>query len=154
MPKAGSDYTCLAVINVDSALKKKDDTYYLQVFFKKCKYIKKTLLGIILEIRKFLSICLMKNNFSFNERFKKFHKHNQFLICKLLISLDYLYTLDYKEVLLTTLSITYTDHQKLWLLKLLPSLRVLLMTLSTCSIAYRRLFVWSTKNFSLEEMHS
>ena len=29
---------CLAVISLDSALKK-DDNYYLQVFLKECKYI-------------------------------------------------------------------------------------------------------------------
>ena len=33
MPKTGSDYTYLAVINVDSTLKK-DENYYLQAFFK------------------------------------------------------------------------------------------------------------------------
>ena len=30
--------TCLAVIALDSAVKK-DDSYYLQILFKKCKYI-------------------------------------------------------------------------------------------------------------------
>ena len=38
MPKAGSDYTCLAVVNVDSALKKHE---HLQAFLKECKYIEK-----------------------------------------------------------------------------------------------------------------
>ena len=33
-PKSGSDYTCLAVIDVDSALKK-DGNYYQQAFLKK-----------------------------------------------------------------------------------------------------------------------
>ena len=33
-----------------------------------------------------------------------------------------LYTLDYKEVLLTTLSISYTDYQTFSLYKLLPAL--------------------------------
>ena len=32
------NHTCLAVIRLDSALKK-DDKYYLQVFLKECKYI-------------------------------------------------------------------------------------------------------------------
>ena len=48
MSKVGSDYTCLAVINVDSALKK-DENYYPQVFFKKCKYFKKELIKHIIE---------------------------------------------------------------------------------------------------------
>ena len=39
LPKAGSNHTCLAVITVDSALKK--DKYYLQAFLKECKYIEK-----------------------------------------------------------------------------------------------------------------
>ena len=34
------NHTCLAVIRLDSALKK-DDKYYLQVFLKECKYIEK-----------------------------------------------------------------------------------------------------------------
>ena len=36
--KADSNHTCLAVINLDSALKK-DDNYYPQGFLKECKYI-------------------------------------------------------------------------------------------------------------------
>ena len=40
MPKAGSDYTCLVVINVDSALKK-DETYYPQVFLKDRRFIER-----------------------------------------------------------------------------------------------------------------
>ena len=35
-----SNHTCLAVISLESALKK-DENYYPQVFFKECKYIKK-----------------------------------------------------------------------------------------------------------------
>ena len=38
--KAGYDYTCLAVITNESALKK-DKNYYLQVFLEECKYIEK-----------------------------------------------------------------------------------------------------------------
>ena len=34
------NHTCLAVISLDSVLKK-DDNYYLQVLWKKCKYIEK-----------------------------------------------------------------------------------------------------------------
>ena len=36
MPKAGSNYTCLAVFVIDSALKK-DEYYYLQVFLNEFK---------------------------------------------------------------------------------------------------------------------
>ena len=39
-PKVDSNHTCLAVITLDSALKK-DDSYYLQVLSKECKYIEK-----------------------------------------------------------------------------------------------------------------
>ena len=37
------NYTCLAVIILDTALKK-DDSYYLQVFLKGCKYTEKKVL--------------------------------------------------------------------------------------------------------------
>ena len=40
IPNVDSNYTCLAVISLGSALKK-DENYYLQVFLKECKYIKK-----------------------------------------------------------------------------------------------------------------
>ena len=40
MPKVDSNHTCLAVISLDSALKK-DMIYYPQVFLKECKYIDK-----------------------------------------------------------------------------------------------------------------
>ena len=40
LSKVDSNYTCLAVICMDSALKK-DGNYYPQVFLKECKYIKK-----------------------------------------------------------------------------------------------------------------
>ena len=38
IPKVDSNYTCLAVIGLDSFLKK-DENYYSQVFLKECKYI-------------------------------------------------------------------------------------------------------------------
>ena len=42
IPKADSNHTCLAVIILDSVLKKvKNYNYYPQIFLKKCKYIKK-----------------------------------------------------------------------------------------------------------------
>lgn len=40
MPKVGSKYTCLAVILIDRVLKN-DESCYLQLVFKKCKYIDK-----------------------------------------------------------------------------------------------------------------
>ena len=40
IPKGYSNYTCLAVISLHSALKKKEN-YYPQVFLKQCKYIEK-----------------------------------------------------------------------------------------------------------------
>ena len=40
IPKVDSNHTCLAVISLDSALKK-DDNYYPQVFLKERKYIEK-----------------------------------------------------------------------------------------------------------------
>ena len=40
MPKIDSNYTCLAIISLDSDLKK-DSNYYPQVFLKECKYIEK-----------------------------------------------------------------------------------------------------------------
>ena len=39
-PKVDSNYTWLAVINLDSALNK-DGNYHPQVFLKECKYIEK-----------------------------------------------------------------------------------------------------------------
>ena len=40
IPKVDFNHTCLAVISLNSALKK-DDNYYPQVFSKECKYIEK-----------------------------------------------------------------------------------------------------------------
>ena len=39
-PKVDSNHTCLAVISLDSALKK-DENYYPQVILKECKHIEK-----------------------------------------------------------------------------------------------------------------
>ena len=39
-PKVDSNHTCLAVITLNSALKK-GDSFYLQVFLKECTYIEK-----------------------------------------------------------------------------------------------------------------
>ena len=41
--KLDSNHTCLAEISLDSALNK-DRNYYLQVFLKACKYIKKKII--------------------------------------------------------------------------------------------------------------
>ena len=48
----------------------------------------------------------MDNNFSFNERLRKFPKHEKFLLFKPVTSLDY------KEVLLKTLNTIYTPYQE------------------------------------------
>ena len=62
IPRLDSNHTCLAVISLDSALKK-DDNYYLQVFLKECKYIEKK---VVRHINYNLSDhsssdCLMEN---------------------------------------------------------------------------------------------
>ena len=46
IPKVDSNYTCLAVITLDFALKK-DDSYYPQVFLKECKCIEKKVVRYI-----------------------------------------------------------------------------------------------------------
>ena len=46
IPKVDSNHTCLAVISLDSALKK-DESFYLQVFLKECKYIMKKVIRYI-----------------------------------------------------------------------------------------------------------
>ena len=46
IPKVNSNHTCLAVITLDSSLKK-DDNYYSQVFLKECKYIEKKVVSHI-----------------------------------------------------------------------------------------------------------
>ena len=48
IPKLDSIHTCLAIINLDSALKK-NDNYYPQVFLKECKYIAKKVVWHIHE---------------------------------------------------------------------------------------------------------
>ena len=55
IPKVGSNHTCLAVISLDSALKK-DENYYTQVFLKEWKYIEKKVIRLLI-----LLISLMKN---------------------------------------------------------------------------------------------
>ena len=102
MPKVGSDYTCLAVINVGSALKK-DGNYYTQLLLIEWQYIEKEVIRHIVE----------NQEFSYSEILKKFCKHEKFLPWKHFISLDSLYTLDYEKDLLTTPNISYTDYQKL-----------------------------------------
>ena len=48
IPKVGSDFTCLAVITIDSTLKK-EENYNPQVFLKDCKLIKKGLIRQVTE---------------------------------------------------------------------------------------------------------
>ena len=46
IPKVYSNHTCLAVIVLNSVLKK-DENYYPQVFLKDCKYIERKVIGHI-----------------------------------------------------------------------------------------------------------
>ena len=46
IPKVNSNYTCLEVIRLDSALKN-DENYYPQVFLKECKCIKNRVIRLI-----------------------------------------------------------------------------------------------------------
>ena len=48
IPKVGSDHACLAVITLDSVVKK-NDNYYPQEFLKKCKYIEKKVIRHIID---------------------------------------------------------------------------------------------------------
>ena len=49
IPMLDSNHTFLAVISLDSALKK-DDNYYPQLFLKVCKYIEKNVVRHLLDI--------------------------------------------------------------------------------------------------------
>ena len=59
-PKVDSNHTCLAVINLNSVLKK-DDDFYPQMFLKECKYNEK--LGI------FIGNILLLMSLTKNRRF-------------------------------------------------------------------------------------
>ena len=48
MPTASSDHTSLAVMTIDSILKK-DGNYYPQTYLKECKYVEKVLIKHIIE---------------------------------------------------------------------------------------------------------
>ena len=48
IPKEDSNHTCLAVVSLNSALKK-DDSYYPQAFLKECKYIEKKVVTHIID---------------------------------------------------------------------------------------------------------
>ena len=48
IPKMDSNHTCLAVINLNSGLKK-EENYYPQVFLKECKYIEKKVVRYIID---------------------------------------------------------------------------------------------------------
>ena len=60
MAKVDSNYTCLAVIEIDFILKK-NENYYPQIFLIECKYIekKKWLLDILLMTLKIILKILM-----------------------------------------------------------------------------------------------
>ena len=44
----GSNHTCLTVVSLEYALEK-DENYYLEVFLKECKYIKKKAIRHIID---------------------------------------------------------------------------------------------------------
>ena len=52
IPNVDSNHTCLAVISLDSALKK-DEIYYPKVFLKECKCIEKKVNRLIIKKKKF-----------------------------------------------------------------------------------------------------
>ena len=85
-PKLDSNHACLAVISLDSALKK-DGNYYVQVFLKECKYIEKKVVRHIHdnlsdisyssdesdeEQIKAIRLAILENNFIFNTCFITF----------------------------------------------------------------------------------
>ena len=88
MSKVDSNYTCLAVINVNFAFKN-DKIFYLQEFLKQCKYIEKEVIRHIIEERSksFFSWVWWWIFFPVTEGLKKFQKHEQFLLGELFISL-------------------------------------------------------------------
>ena len=109
----GSNHTCLAVISLDSALKK-DKNYFSQMFLKESKYIeKRKLLAILLRTQKLLVAFLVKNNF-----FVKTNAQERFTRMKHLCSIDlslYLYALDCKQFLLTALNLNCIAYQSFFL---------------------------------------
>ena len=63
MPKLDINHTCLAVISLNSALRK-DDSYYPKVFLKECKYIaKKFGISIIIRMTFIFLMSLLKKRF-------------------------------------------------------------------------------------------
>ena len=52
--KVDCNHACLAVISLNSALKR-DENYYCQAFLKECKYIKKKLIRHIIDNLEFFS---------------------------------------------------------------------------------------------------
>ena len=58
IPKLDSNHTCLAVISLNSALKK-DGNYYPQVLLKECKYIEKKVVRYIHDNLSNLLVLLM-----------------------------------------------------------------------------------------------
>ena len=61
IPNVDSNHTCLAVISLDSALKK-DEIYYPRVFLKECKCIEKKVNRLIIKKKKF-RMCFFKEQF-------------------------------------------------------------------------------------------
>ena len=77
------------------------------------------------------------------------HEGKHFFLCKLLPSLDYPCTLDYKWVLLTTLSTNYADYQRFLLCKLPPFLGSCLQNQSRIAVLVKEKKVNSRENSQL-----
>ena len=60
--KVGSNHICLAVIRLDSALKR-NKTFYPQVFLKECKYINGNVIRHITQDIEIFLVIQMKNSF-------------------------------------------------------------------------------------------
>ena len=66
MPNVDSNHTCLAVISMDSSLKK-DDSYYPQVFFKECRCLEEKIIRHIINDYKSYSVDSVDSNDSDEE---------------------------------------------------------------------------------------
>ena len=100
MPTESSHCICISVVLIESVFQM-GKNYYPQVLLEECKYIVKK--EVTRHINKELDISSDDSDksdeekFSFNKRSKKYHEHENFLLCKLLLFLENTlnYTLNY-----------------------------------------------------------
>ena len=118
--QTGSNCICLAVVNVNSLLKKAENCY-LHEFLKEFRYMEKEVIRYITGDPEISSDESNKEYF-FYKGLKKFTWREIFLLCKLLTSLDYLSTVNWNKVLLTALTLKYTYYKRFLVYKLLPFL--------------------------------